>query len=124
MKKSRRVGILGGGQLAKMICDSAKKMNYKTTILDPNIESCGKLSANKHIIADYNDIKGLNILCENADIITYEFENVPSQTIDYLKNMRKDIPQGKKPLHLSQHRIIKKEAVKKIGVKTHEFRKF
>ena len=85
MKKSKRIGILGGGQLAKMLCDSGKKMNYETIILDPNIDSCGKFSANKHIKTEYNNKKGLNELCKSTDVITYEFENVPSEAIDILE---------------------------------------
>ncbi len=123
MKKSRRVGILGGGQLAKMLCDSGKKMGYQTVILDPNGDSCGSLSAHKHIVCDYRDENGLNELCESVDVITYEFENVPSETIEYLENNRANIPQGKRPLYLSQHRVREKEAVSNIGVKTAEFKK-
>lgn len=123
MKKSKRVGILGGGQLAKMLCDSGKKMNYEMIILDPNRESCGKLSADKHITTEYNDKNGLIELCQNSDVITYEFENVPSETITYLKDNNANIPQGEKPLYLSQHRIREKEAVSSIGIKTAEFKK-
>lgn len=123
MKKSKRIGILGGGQLAKMLCDSGKKMNYETIILDPNIDSCGKFSANKHIKTEYNNKKGLNELCKGTDVITYEFENVPSEIIDYLKENNGNVPQGKKPLYLSQHRVREKEAVKQIGVKTAKFKK-
>lgn len=122
MKKSRRVGILGGGQLAKMLCDSGKKLNCETIILDPSSDSCGRFSANRHIETEYHDKKGLKELCENSDVITYEFENVPSEIIDYLKEHNGNVPQGKKPLYLSQHRVREKEAVKKIGIKTANFK--
>lgn len=122
MKKSRRVGILGGGQLAKMLCDSGKKLNCRTIILDPNPDSCGRFSADEHIEAEYNNKESLKKLCEDTDVITYEFENVPSEIIDYLKHNNGNIPQGKKPLYLSQHRVREKEAVKQIGVKTANFK--
>ncbi|MEG0235155.1 MAG: 5-(carboxyamino)imidazole ribonucleotide synthase [Cetobacterium sp.] len=122
MKKSRRIGILGGGQLAKMLCDSGKKLNCETIILDPNPDSCGKFSADDHIEAEYNNKVSLKKLCEITDVITYEFENVPSEIIDYLKENNGNIPQGKRPLYLSQHRVREKEAVKQIGVKTAKFK--
>ena len=122
MKKSRRIGILGGGQLAKMLCDSGKKLNCETVILDPNPDSCGRFSADEHIEAEYNNKKSLKKLCEITDVITYEFENVPSEIIEYLKENKGNVPQGKRPLYLSQHRVREKEAVKEIGVKTAKFK--
>ncbi|WP_432204537.1 5-(carboxyamino)imidazole ribonucleotide synthase [Cetobacterium somerae] len=123
MKESRTIGILGGGQLAKMLCDSGKKMGHKTLILDPNPDSCGQLSSFNHIVAQYDDKKELKKLAEATDVITYEFENVPNEIIDYLKENNGNVPQGKRPLYLSQHRIREKEAVNKIGVKTAKFQK-
>ncbi|MHA4989507.1 5-(carboxyamino)imidazole ribonucleotide synthase [Cetobacterium somerae] len=122
MKKSRRIGILGGGQLAKMLCDSGKKLNCETIILDPNTDSCGRFSADEHIEAEYNNKESLKKLCEITDVITYEFENVPSEIIDYLKENNGNIPQGERPLYLSQHRVREKEAVKQIEVKTAKFK--
>lgn len=121
MKKSRTVGILGGGQLAKMLCDSGKKMGYETIILDPNSDSCGRFGADEHIIAEYNDEVALKKLCKEADVITYEFENVPSEVIKFLKKNGGNVPQGEKPLYLSQHRIREKSAVNEIGVRTADF---
>ncbi|MGL5710998.1 MAG: ATP-grasp domain-containing protein, partial [Cetobacterium sp.] len=121
MKKSRTVGILGGGQLAKMLCDSGKKMGYETIILDPNSDSCGRFGADEHIVAEYNDEVALKKLCKEADVITYEFENVPSEVIKFLKKNGGNVPQGEKPLYLSQHRIREKSAVNEIGVRTADF---
>ncbi|MGL5000345.1 MAG: 5-(carboxyamino)imidazole ribonucleotide synthase [Cetobacterium sp.] len=123
MKKSKRIGILGGGQLAKMLCDSAKRMGYTTTILDPNPDSCGKLSSTEHLVQKYDDKLSLEKLCKETDVITYEFENIPSEVIKYLEKNGGNIPQGEKPLFLSQHRIREKSAVSKIGVRTADFEK-
>lgn len=122
MKQSKVIGILGGGQLAKMLCDSAKKMNHRTVILDPNSDSCGNLSSDYHIVTDYTDEKGLKELCEMSDVITYEFENVPNEVIEFIEKNEGNIPQGKKPLYLSQHRIREKSEMKNIGVKTANFK--
>ncbi len=121
MKKVKSLGILGGGQLAKMLCDSAKKMGYETVIFDPTVDACGRYSANHHIKNSYGKKEALIELIEKTDVITYEFENVPSETIDILKKNRGNIPQGKKPLYISQHRVREKTFVKNLGVKTAKF---
>ncbi|MGL4971366.1 MAG: 5-(carboxyamino)imidazole ribonucleotide synthase [Cetobacterium sp.] len=121
MKKSRKVGILGGGQLAKMLCDSGKKMSYETIILDPSSDSCGRFGADEHIVANYSDESALKRLCKKSDVITYEFENVPSEVIDFLKRNGGNVPQGERPLYLSQHRVREKSAVNEIGVRTADF---
>ncbi|MGL5053981.1 MAG: 5-(carboxyamino)imidazole ribonucleotide synthase [Cetobacterium sp.] len=123
MKKSKKIGILGGGQLAKMLCDSAKHMGYTTVILDPNPDSCGRLSSTEHLVQKYVDKVSLKKICKETDVITYEFENIPSEVIRYLKENGGNIPQGEKPLFLSQHRIREKSAVSKIGVRTADFEK-
>ncbi|MGL5951285.1 MAG: 5-(carboxyamino)imidazole ribonucleotide synthase, partial [Cetobacterium sp.] len=121
MKKSRKVGILGGGQLAKMLCDSGKKMGYETIVLDPSSDSCGRFGADEHIVANYDDESALKRLCKESDVITYEFENVPSKVIDFLKRNGGNVPQGERPLYLSQHRVREKSAVNEIGVRTADF---
>lgn len=118
MKKFKTIGILGGGQLGKMLCKSAEKMDYTTIILDPNPDSCGFLDSTEKIISEYNDEQALIKLCEQSDIITYEFENVPAESIDFIIKNGGYIPQGKQTLYLSQHRVLEKDSVKKLGIKT------
>ncbi len=105
------IGILGGGQLAKMLCDSAVKQNHKTVIYDPSEDACGRLSADKHICAKYNNFKALSEFGGMCDVITYEFENVPDGTVRFLQENFDNIPQGVEPLYVSQHRIREKNAV-------------
>ena len=121
MNRFNKIGILGGGQLAKMLCDSAKKMKYETTILDPDKDACGQLSATHHLVENYDSEDGLKKLIQNSDVITYEFENVKVESVEYILKKSGNIPQGEKPLYLSQHRVREKNAVSKLGVKTVEY---
>lgn len=118
----RYIGILGGGQLAKMLSESATKYGYESVILDPSSEACGKKSATKHLQSDYLDQKSLKEICDVSNFITYEFENIPIETIEYIEKYG-NIPQGKRPLLLSKHRIIEKEEIKKLNIKTTDFYK-
>ncbi|MEG1807166.1 MAG: 5-(carboxyamino)imidazole ribonucleotide synthase [Cetobacterium sp.] len=122
MNKSKTIGILGGGQLAKMLCDSAKKMGYTSVILDPSSDACGKFSSNLHLIKDYTDEKSLKEISEISGVVTYEFENVPIESIEIIEKIGGNIPQGKTPLYLSQHRIREKNAVRNLGVKTAKYK--
>ena len=118
---AKKIGILGGGQLAKMLCDSANKNGYESMILDPSEDSCGKHSATEHLIKSYDDKDALKVLCDYSDVITYEFENVPSDAIDFIQEQKANIPQGKQPLYISQHRIREKTAVLALGIQTASF---
>lgn len=118
---AKRIGILGGGQLAKMLCDSANKNGYESMILDPNEDSCSKYSATEHLMKSYDDKDALKVLCDYSDVITYEFENVPSDAIDFIQEQQANIPQGKQPLYISQHRIREKTTVLALGIQTASF---
>ena len=70
------IGIIGGGQLGRMMALSAKAMGFKIAVLDPTPNSpCGQI-ADIEITADYNDILALEKLVACSDILTFEFENV------------------------------------------------
>ena len=118
---AKKIGILGGGQLAKMLCDSANKNGYESMILDPSEDSCGKHSATEHLVKSYDNKEALKVLCDYSDVITYEFENVPSDAIDFIQEQKANIPQGKLPLYISQHRIREKTAVLALGIQTASF---
>lgn len=122
IEKGKSIGILGGGQLGKMLCESAIKKGYKTVILDPGENVCAALVAQKHILGPYNDRKSILELSKISDVITYEFENVTSESIDVIENNGGYIPQGIKPLYISQHRFREKNKIKDLGIKTANFK--
>ena len=80
MKKTitpyKTIGIIGGGQLGRMMCLAAKAMGYFVAVLDPTPNCpCGQV-ADIEITAAYNDMKAIKKLAEISDVITYEFENI------------------------------------------------
>lgn len=120
-KKENCIGILGGGQLGKMLCESAQKKGYRSVFLDPQEDACSKLVADEQIIASYNDEKALLKIAKKTHVITYEFENVTSTSINIIEANGGYIPQGIKPLNISQNRIREKNNIKKLGIKTTSF---
>ncbi|MGL6131854.1 MAG: ATP-grasp domain-containing protein, partial [Fusobacteriaceae bacterium] len=121
IEKGNIIGIIGGGQLAKMLIDSAKEMGYRTAVLDPSPDSCAGKIADIHIKGEYDDGKSLRLMAEISDVITYEFENIPATSLEVLKYFKAYIPQGARPLHLSQHRLREKDSVSKLGIKTAKY---
>jgi 5-(carboxyamino)imidazole ribonucleotide synthase len=121
MKTIKSIGIIGGGQLGMMMAEAAHKLGYKTIVLDPTPNcSCAQISKNQ-IVGNYDDLEKLEELCKASDVITYEFENVPHTVIAQLKT-KYNIPQGERPLYLSQDRLREKQAAVEAGAKVAEHR--
>ncbi len=76
------IGILGGGQLARMLAMAAARLGLKTIILDPDAHCPAAVMANDQIVAAYDDVAALEALSARVKVITYEFENVPCGPLD------------------------------------------
>ncbi|MCQ6268575.1 5-(carboxyamino)imidazole ribonucleotide synthase [Fictibacillus sp. WQ 8-8] len=110
------IGILGGGQLGRMMAISAREMGYGIVVLDPGEKSpCGQIS-DEQIVSSYDDAAGIEELAQKSDVITYEFENVDSEKAQWLEK-NACMPQGSRLLYLTQHRIREKKAIEQAGVK-------
>lgn len=109
------LGILGGGQLARMFCHVAQRMGYKVAVLDPDRFSPAGAVADKHICADYDDQTALQQLAKLCVAITTEFENVPAQSLDFLAQQVRVTPSGS-AVAVVQDRIIEKQFITKAGV--------
>ncbi|MCY7781958.1 MULTISPECIES: 5-(carboxyamino)imidazole ribonucleotide synthase [unclassified Bacillus (in: firmicutes)] len=108
------IGIIGGGQLGKMMAVSAKQMGYKVAVVDPVKDSpCGQV-ADVEITAHYNDRKAIRKLAEISDIITYEFENIDYDALHWLKD-HAYLPQGSELLLITQNRETEKKAIQAAG---------
>ncbi|NEW66006.1 5-(carboxyamino)imidazole ribonucleotide synthase [Carnobacteriaceae bacterium zg-84] len=108
------IGIIGGGQLGKMMAQSAKRQGYRVAILDPQEDCPASQVSDWHIVSHYNDTKALCELSNCCDVITYEFENVDCQAI--IDTIPADkFPQGIKTLRISQDRLLEKEFLKTHG---------
>lgn len=109
------IGIIGGGQLGRMMALAAKPMGYRIAVLDPDSDSpCGQI-ADHTIIGAYNDLNAVKYLAEVSDVITYEFENIDSIALAWLCE-NANVPQGAALLEISQDRIKEKNAIQAAGV--------
>lgn len=114
------IGIIGGGQLGRMLALSAAKLGFKTAILDPAANAPAFQCANTSIVAKYDDEAGLAQLAKLSDVVTYEFENVPDSALDYLGG-KVSIHPGKKALSISQDRLVEKNFLNDLGITTAPF---
>ncbi|MEH6936819.1 5-(carboxyamino)imidazole ribonucleotide synthase [Bacillus sp. JJ664] len=115
------IGIIGGGQLGRMMALSAKEMGYKIAVLDPTPNSpCGQI-ADFEITAEYSDIQAISQLAELSDVITYEFENIDVKALEYLEG-NSYLPQGSELLKLTRNRLTEKTAIQNIGIQVAPFR--
>lgn len=104
------IGIIGGGQLGKMMAQSAQKMGYKVIVLDPDKACPCQYVAHDFINANYNDIDALNELGCRSDVITYEFENISAPQLKELVT-KYNIPQGYEAIELLQDRLTEKQTL-------------
>lgn len=108
------IGIIGGGQLGRMMALDAKNMGYRIAVLDPAADSpCGQ-AADIEITAAYSDIDAIKQLASVSDVITYEFENIDYNALVWLEN-NAYLPQGSRLLSLTQDRQTEKEAIQETG---------
>jgi 5-(carboxyamino)imidazole ribonucleotide synthase len=114
------IGIIGGGQLGRMLAMAAARLGYRTTILEPQPDCPAAQVANRQIVAAYDDASALEELARTSAVVTYEFENVPVAAAEALaKNVAVYPPP--KALEVSQDRLIEKRFLNKIGVPTAQF---
>lgn len=111
------IGIIGGGQLARMLAMAAARLGLRTIVLEPDQNCPAAQVTNDHLIYDYDNETGLAVLAEASDVITYEFENVPVAAAQFLEGRIALYP-GSKALEISQDRLVEKDFVNNIGVGT------
>ena len=108
------IGIIGGGQLGRMMAVAAKEAGFKIAVLEPTMDSpCGQI-ADIQIVAAYNDEAALEELADVSDVITYEFENIDYDGLKRLTEMAY-VPQGAELIRITQNRITEKAAIVEAG---------
>lgn len=121
LEAGSKIGILGGGQLGKMLALAAKQMGYRVFFLDPSPDSPCSAVADKQIVAHYGDIQAVLKLGKKSDVVTYEFENIDVRSVIALEEAGYLVYPGSAVLKTTQHRILEKEFVRSIGIKTAPF---
>ena len=114
-----RIGILGGGQLAMMMVQMSKKHDIDFIVVDPN-KNPPASKWTQCIKSEYNDKESLDYLIDNCDVVTIDFENVPSEALKYLENKISVYP-GSFAVEICQDRLKEKETFKENNIPTTEY---
>jgi 5-(carboxyamino)imidazole ribonucleotide synthase len=110
------IGIIGGGQLGRMMAIAAKEMGYTIAVLDPTPNSPCAQVADFEFVATYNDLQAIRKLAQVSDVITYEFENIDYKCLCWLEE-NTYLPQGSRLLEITQNRFTEKNAISQAGIK-------
>jgi 5-(carboxyamino)imidazole ribonucleotide synthase len=112
-----KLGIIGGGQLGSMLCQAAKKLNIKTIIYSDDNNAPAQNFSDEFIFAEYSNKDKIYEFAKKVDIITYEFENIPYETLNELNKLK---PVSPKPSvnRLIQHRLAEKDFINKLNIRT------
>lgn len=116
----KTIGIIGGGQLGRMLAMAAARLNFRTVILEPQPDCPAAQVADRQIIAAYDDRSALDELARQSDIITYEFENVPVAAASQLA-VRRPVYPPPTALENAQDRLVEKQFLRACGVATADF---
>lgn len=114
------IGILGGGQLGRMLSVAASRLGYKTCVYEPGGDCPASHVANYHFQKAYDDAEALRDFAEAVDVITYEFENIPTSALDILE-AHCPIHPNREALRVSQDRLTEKTFLQELGLKTAPF---
>lgn len=111
----QQIGIIGGGQLGRMMAIDAKYMGYRVIVLDPTDNCPTAQVADEQIVAAYDDMEAIKELTAKSNVVTYEFENVDLTAATYIEEQGK-LPQGAYALEVTQNREKEKMAAQDRGL--------
>ncbi|NLK21913.1 MAG: 5-(carboxyamino)imidazole ribonucleotide synthase [Epulopiscium sp.] len=117
----QKIGIVGGGQLGKMMILEAKKMGFYVVILDPTFNCPAHSIADEHIVAAFDDDIAIRKLADRVDIITYEFEHIGVEILKVLEQEGHKIYPSPKSLEVIQNKYEQKELLRKKRIPVPDF---
>jgi 5-(carboxyamino)imidazole ribonucleotide synthase len=117
LKTGATIGILGGGQLGRMLSVAASRLGFRTHVFEPGAHPPAADVAHRVTTAPYEDAAALGAFAADCDVITYEFENIPTAALDLLEPLRPIRP-GREALRISQDRISEKDFLTGLGLRT------
>jgi 5-(carboxyamino)imidazole ribonucleotide synthase len=115
------IGILGGGQLGRMLTLEAKRMGFRVVTLEPLPDSPTGQIADLQLVAAYDDLRAIGELGARSDVVTYEFENIPLESVLALEDDKRIVHPGSRALRITQDRILEKTFVRDCGIPTADF---
>lgn len=120
LKTGSTIGILGGGQLGRMLAVAAARLGLKTHIFEPGSEPPASHTAHRLTTAAYSDTEALIAFARSVDVVTYEFENIPTEALDTIEAITPIRP-GREALRVSQDRLIEKAYLEGLGLQVAPF---
>ena len=120
LKPGDTIGILGGGQLGRMLAMAAARLGLRCQVFSPDPDSPAFDVVLNATCAEYADVEALELFANDVDVITYEFENVPSASAMILAARRPVLP-DRKILETTQDRLIEKDFVTRLGIGTADY---
>lgn len=120
LRAGATIGILGGGQLGRMLSVAASRLGLKTHIFEPGAEPPAGHVADSVTTAAYDDHAALTAFANDVDVVTYEFENIPTSALDTIEKLV-DIRPGREALRISQDRLTEKTFLQDLGLNVAPF---
>ena len=120
LKPGDTIGILGGGQLGRMLAMAAARLGLRCQVFSPDPDSPAFDVVLNATCAEYADVEALELFANDVDVITYEFENVPAASAIILAARRPVLP-DRKILETTQDRLIEKDFVTRLGIGTADY---
>jgi 5-(carboxyamino)imidazole ribonucleotide synthase len=120
LKPGDTIGILGGGQLGRMLAMAAARLGLRSQVFSPDPDSPAFDVVLHATCAEYADVEALELFANDVDVITYEFENVPAASAMILAARRPVLP-DRKILETTQDRLVEKDFVKRLGIGTADY---
>ena len=114
------LGIIGGGQLGSMLATAAKKLKIKTVVFCDDVEAPAQKFSDEFIYGRYDDQNKINEFLSKVDVITFEFENIPYETLNEINKKKTVLP---KPSvnRIIQHRLAEKDFINKFNIRTTQY---
>jgi len=114
------LGILGGGQLGSMLATAAKKLEIKTVVFSDDMDAPAQKFSDDFIFGKYDDQNKINELVNKTDIITYEFENIPYETLNQINKVKPILPRPSIN-RIIQNRLAEKDFINKLNIRTTQY---
>ena len=114
------IGILGGGQLGRMLAMAAARLGLRTHVLDPGADGPAAQVATASTQAAWEDAEAVRRFAEGCDVVTYEWENVPSAALDAVEAVRPLCP-PRRAIEVSADRLAEKRFLRELGLSTAPF---
>jgi 5-(carboxyamino)imidazole ribonucleotide synthase len=120
LKPGDTIGIVGGGQLGRMLAMAAARLGLRCQVFSPDPDSPAFDVVQNATCAEYADVEALELFAADVDVITYEFENVPAASAMILAARRPVLP-DRKILETTQDRLVEKDFVRRLGIGTADY---